>query len=173
MDRSTIFKIALGGIGAYLLYQFAKGRGWIGGSVYHPTDPPGSFTIPARPVTTVPAAQTAPAPANPASAAANAGAIAAGTAATAAQNLDPVAAARDASYAATSPLSFTPDEWNYYRDQAGLPIRDALEYPGITSENRGSVRISGAQYHAWVSGGMGAFSSMSGIGALGGFVWRA
>ena len=63
---------------------------------------------------------------------------------------------------------YTPDEWNYYREQEGKPIRDALQYPGVTPENRGTFRITKEQYEAWVGGLSGL--NWGALGAMG--AWK-
>lgn len=79
------------------------------------------------------------------------------------QVIDPASAA--ASPAPPTVVLYTPDEWNYYREQEGKPIRDALQYPGVTPENRGSFRITKEQYDAWVGGLSGL--NWGALGAMG------
>lgn len=142
MNKENVFKIVLGAAAAYILWRWWQGQ--------------------QAPVVQQPVAGTSPN--TSANAAVNAAAAAAAAAPTTARTITPVEAARDPQNAALSPLRFTVDGWNYYRSQAGLPIRDALEYPGITPENRESVTVSGAEYHSWLGSSGQSTSGVSGLG---------
>jgi hypothetical protein len=166
MNKETIIKVVLGGVAVYIIYRWAASQGFFGSPAQAPAAgelppyTPASTSVVAAPRPLGPG-DPVPPPApprnvNPNPPAAN-------------QFADPSKAATDPAYAAQSPLRFTVDQWNYYRGAAGMPIKDALLYPGVTPDNRGSITIAGSDYHAWVNA-----AGVSGVrmaGGLGGAFW--
>jgi len=143
MDSKQLIKYALIGVGVYLIYrqflpQVGAGPGPTPGN-QPSTTPPSPYTPP--PTTT---AQ-----------------VQAPMRVTEAQ-LVQWATNKQAAQTAPRNVTYTIDEWNWFRQQAGQPYFEALAVPGITNDNRGTIKFSASAY--WAAVKAGGMAGLRGFG---------
>lgn len=145
MDSKQLIKYALIGVGAYLIY-----KQFFGQTVQASSLPPGQTGTGAG-------AGTNPPPTQPPT---NTQVLVPSPTQVTESQLILWSTNEQAAASAPSSITYTIDEWNYYRQKGGQPYFEALVIPGITNENRGTIRFSAPAY--WAAGKAAGLAGLRG-----------